>query len=206
MEYGVVQFPARDHPWLASTRAAKIEKLAVELLRSFHVFAKYLPNSLDQTRNIITHAVRLNEYMMHEAEVTYTLDLDDEPDSDSDFYNNLNDMTMTAVNTDNGSRVWVDRTMKGMLESDIREKLYKVCTIEPALRHRNWQGADAFKLQWGPVETEVKASVAVGWALNKNNPPEKESLFYIMAKSLGIVPSAEPSKPTEPSSEVESDV
>lgn len=206
MEYGVVQFPARDHPWLASIRAAKIEKLAVELLRSFHVFAKYLPNSLDQTRNIITHAVRLNEYMMHEVEVTYTLDLDDEPDSDSDIYNNLNDMEMTAVNTDNGRRVNVERAMKGMLESDIRKQLYKVCTIEPALRSRMWSGSDELKLQWYPVVTEVKASVAVGWGLNKNNPPEKESMFYIMAKSLGFVPSAEQTESTEPASEVGSDV
>lgn len=206
MENYAGQFPARDHPWLASTRAAKIEELAVQLLRSFHVFAKYLPNRLDQTRNIITHAVRLNEYMMHEVEMAYTLDLDDEPDSDSDFYNKKKDMKMTAVNTDDGRRVNVERAMKGMLESDIRKHLYKVCTIEPALRHRSWQGPDAPKLQWGPVETEVKSSVAVGWALNKNNPPEKENMFYIMAQSLGIVPSAEPTEPTEPSSEVESDV
>lgn len=138
---------------------------------------------------------------MHEAEVTYTLDLDDEPDSSSDFYDKRNDVEMRVVNTDSGRRIKLKSAMNGMLESDARKQLYKVCTIEPALRHKSWSGSDRPKLQWYPVMTEVKPVVAVGWALNKNNPPEKESMFYIMAKSLGFVPSAEPS---EPAVEVES--
>lgn len=130
---------------------------------------------------------------MHEVEVTYTLDFENTADSDDEFHNNLSNMRMWAVNTDGGRPVNVASAMKGMLQSDIRRYLYKVCTIEPALRSRTWSAPEALEVQCGPVVTEVNSTVAVGWALNRNNPPETESLFYIMAQSLGIVPSAEPS-------------
>lgn len=195
-EPGANLFPAEDHPWLASTREAKIEELAAQLLKNFAIFAKILPDGLDATRKIISHAVRLNEYMMHEAQVTYTLDLEDMTDSDDKFHNNLHKFTMTAVNTDSGSPVNVESTMKGMLQSDIRKHLYKICTIEPAFRSQSWSGSETLELQHGPVNTEVKSRVAVGWALNRNNPPEKESMFYIMAQSLGLVSSAKPSEET----------
>lgn len=186
-ETGANLFSAKEHPWLASNRTAKIEELAAQLLRAFNVFANILPDALDLTRNIISHAVRLNEYMMHEAQVTYTVDLETMNSSDDEFYKNLNNMDLSAVNTDSGWPVKVDSAMKGMLESDIRKRLYKICAIEPALRSQSWSGSDALDLQYGPVRTEVKSTVAVGWALNKNNPPEKESMFYIMARSLGFV-------------------
>lgn len=151
-------------------------------------------------RNIISHAVRLNEYMMHEVEVTYTLDFENTADSDDEFHNNLSNMTMWAVNTDNGRPVNVVSAMKGRRQIDIRRYLYKVCTIEPALRSQTWSPPESLVVQCGPVETEVNSTVAVGWALNRNNPPETEGLFYIMARSLGLVPSAEPSTETAQSS------
>lgn len=185
---GAALFSTKDHPWLASQRAAKIEELAAQLLRAFSVFAKILPDAINLTRNIISHAVRLNEDMMHESQVTYTVDLETSNSSDDEFYENLNDMTLSAVNTDSGWPVKVESAMKGMLESDIWRHLYKICAIEPALRSQSWSGSDALDLQYGPVKTEVKSNVAVGWALNRNNPPGKESMFYIMARSLGFVP------------------
>ncbi|KAL2292568.1 hypothetical protein FJTKL_09516 [Diaporthe vaccinii] len=187
-EAGANLFSSKDHPWLASNRAAKIEELAAQLLRAFRVFANILPDAISLTRNIISHAVRLSEYMMHESQVTYTVDLETSSSSDDEFYENLNNMTLSAVNTDSGWLVKVESAMKDMLESDIRRHLYKVCAIEPALRSQSWSGSDALDLQYGPVKTEVKSTVAVGWALNRNNPPEKESMFYIMARSLGFVP------------------
>ncbi|KAK7698781.1 hypothetical protein SLS64_012263 [Diaporthe eres] len=187
-EAGADLFSTKDHPWLASQRAANIEELAAQLLRAFSVFAKILPDAVDLTRNIISHAVRLNEDMMHESQVTYTVDLETSDSSDDEFYENLNNMTLSAVNTDSGWPVKVESAMKGMVESDIRRHLYKICAIEPALRSQSWSGSDALDLQYGPVKTEVKSNVAVGWALNRNNPPGKESMFYIMARSLGFVP------------------
>ena len=190
-EPGANLFPAEDHPWLASIREAKMDELAAKLLRVFGIFASILPDALGATRKIITHAVRLNEYMMHGAQVTYTVDLGSANESDDEFYNDLNNMRMSAVNTDSGEPVNVESAMKGKLESDVRERLYKVCTIEPALRSQSWSGSGFLDLQKGPVQTEVKSSVAVGWALNRNNRPQGESMFYIMAQSLGFVPSAE---------------
>lgn len=184
---GADLFPTKEHPWLASNRASKIEELAAKLLRAFGVFARILPDPLGSTRNIVSHAVRFNEYMMHEAQVTYTVDLET-TNSDEDFHTNLTNMSLIAVNTDSGWPVKVDSAMKGMLQSDIRKRLYKICAIEPALQSQSWSAvSEALGLQYGAVKTEVKSGVAVGWALNRNNPPEKESMFYIMARSLGFV-------------------
>lgn len=155
------------------------------------MFSRILPDEdvVNLTQNIVSHAVRLNEYMMHNAEVTYTVDLESMVSSDDEFHNNLSNMTFSAVNTDSGWPVKVESAMLGMLQSDIRSRLYKICVIEPALLSQSWSGADELKLQYGPSKTDVKPVVAVGWALNKNNPPpEKASMFYIMAQSLGFVP------------------
>lgn len=186
-------FPTGDHPWLASTRQAKIEELSAELLRVFRVFARILPTGLDLTRNIVSHAVRFNEYMMHEAEVKYTLELETAVTTHDEFLNSLQDVRMSAVNTDSGWTVNLDSAMRGMRQSDIRSRLYKVCAIEPALRYQTWVGSDALELEYGPVQTEVRSGVAVGWALERNHRPEKESMFYIMAQSLGFVPPVESS-------------
>ncbi|KAG6354699.1 hypothetical protein INS49_004717 [Diaporthe citri] len=183
---GADLFPTKDHPWLASNRASKIDELAAQLLRAFGVFARIVPDALNLTRNIVSHAVRFNEDIMHEAQVTYTVDL--ETSSDDEFHKNLDNMSLTAVNTDSGWPVRMNSVMKGMLQSDIRKRLYKVCVIEPALQSQSWSAvSEALGLQYGAVKTEVKSGVAVGWALNRNNPPEKESMFYIMARSLGFV-------------------
>lgn len=190
---GASLFPTGEHPWLASNRQAKIEELSAQLLRVFRVFARILPTGLDLMRNIVSHAVRFNEYMMHEAEVRYTLDLETAVTTHDEFLNSLQDVRMSTVNTDSGWMVNVDSAMKGMRQSEIRRRLYKVCAIEPALRYQSWVGSDALDLEYRPVQTEVKSGVAVGWALKRNQAPENESMFYIMAQSLGFVPPVESS-------------
>lgn len=190
-EPGANLFPDEDHPWLASIREAKIEDLAARLLRVFGIFANIHPDGLGATRRIITHAIRLNEYMMHEAQTIYTVDLESSSESDDEFYDNLDNMRMTAVNTDSGNPVNVTTAMRGQPESDTRKRLYKICTIEPAFRSQSWSGSDTLQLQKGPVKTEAKSWVAVGWALDRNKRPQTESMFYIMAQSLGFAPPAE---------------
>ena len=184
------EFPKEDHPWLVSTRQENIEKMASKLLEALDVFLGTLPNGLDRTREVVAHAVQLNEYIMHQLEQVYKIDFDTgEPD---DFYENLDNMEMTAVNTDSGDWVSVRHAIKGRSQEDIRSRLYKVCVIQPALKHQESSGLTAREHEFGPIETKVKSRVAVGWATimnrNKLNPPEDPRMFYIMAQSLGFAP------------------
>lgn len=180
-------FSTKDHPWVASNREVKIEELTVNLKRAFAVFSSTHPDALGLMRNIVSHAVRFNEYMMHEAQLTYSIDLENTTGSDDEFYNNLDNMMMWAVKTDTGRRMSVARATKGMPKSSIRRYLYKVCLIEPALRFQEWHGG-VVQLWRGPVITQVKSEVAVGWrgGLNRNMLPEKEGMFHIMAQDLGF--------------------
>ncbi|KAL1860359.1 hypothetical protein Daus18300_009272 [Diaporthe australafricana] len=185
---GASLFPRDDHPWLASTRAAAIEALASQLLRIFDVFSRPMNNGLDLTRTLITHAVRLNECMLHGAEVIYTVDLG--TGSDDDFYQNLDNMTMSTVNTDLGRTVPLRRVTRGQTQDYVRSRLYKVCVVEPALRYQSYQSSDLNDPQYGPAVTVINSTVTVGWGLNRNNPPtisppRKNNMFYIMAQSLG---------------------
>lgn len=187
-------FPRNDHSWLASTRTAKIESLASQLLRIFDIFASPMNNGVDLTRTLVTHAVRLNEYMLHESDLIYTVDL--ETGSDDSFYQNLNSMNMNTVNTDLGRPVNVISVSRGQSQEYVRSRLYKVCAVEPAFRYQHVQRPYLNDPPRGPVETLVKSTVTVGWALNRNNPPtnnpptnnppKKKNMFYIMAQSIGF--------------------
>lgn len=67
------------------------------MLRVLDVFLGTHPSGLELTREVVTHAVQLNECIMHQAEVAYTLDLDITSESNDDFYNSLSNMNMTAA-------------------------------------------------------------------------------------------------------------
>lgn len=89
------------------------------------MFARAIPSGgLEFIREIVSHAVRLYGYMMHEAQLTYALDLERAASSYDEFYNNQNDMK--TVNTDTGKPVWIARLMRNMAEDDLRRYLYRI--------------------------------------------------------------------------------
>lgn len=141
-------------------------------------------------QELVAQAVHVNECFMHQAQLDWTIELDTTGESSDAFYNDLGNMEMAAVNTDSGRRENLDTATISMRQEEIRGRLYNVCAINPALKHKDYLGWDELRNRMELVTTEVKSTVAVGWTSNRNimRRPENPSMFYIMAQSLGLIP------------------